>query len=100
MNKKILIVEDDRSARNLIIDLLQHLDIEFMEASDGAAAVDMAIREKPDLIILDIGLPYKDGFAVVEVLRQGKTKNTPLLVYTSRDIDKEDMLKYIICCQK
>jgi len=90
---KILIVEDDRSSRNLIIDSLQHLDIQFLEAADGITAIDMAKREKPDLIILDIGLPYKDGFTVVEVLREDKSQNTPLLVYTSRDINKEDMQK-------
>jgi DNA-binding response OmpR family regulator len=90
---KVLIVEDDRFTRNLIVDLMQHMDIEFIEAADGIAAVDLAKKEKPDLIILDIGLPYKDGFAVVEVLKEDKTQNTPLLVYTSRDIDKEDMQK-------
>ncbi len=90
---KILIVEDDRPTRNLIIDLLQNLDIQFFEAADGTTAIDMAVREKPDLIILDIGLPYKDGFTVIEVLKQQNMHNTPLLVYTSRDIDKEDMQK-------
>ena len=90
---RVLIVEDDRNTRKLIIDQLQHLDIDFIEAPDGAAAIKLAIQEKPDLIILDISLPYKDGFTVVEVLRHEKVSNTPLLVYTSRDLDKQEMQK-------
>ncbi len=90
---KVLIVEDDRITRKLIIDQLQHLNIDFIEAPDGAEAIKLAIQESPDLIILDISLPYNDGFTVVEVLRHEKVANTPLLVYTSRDIDKQEMQK-------
>ncbi len=51
----------------------------------------MVQEHKPDLIILDLGLPGIDGFDLVKKLESGCSKSTPLLVYTSRDLSNSDM---------
>jgi DNA-binding response OmpR family regulator len=69
------------------------LGVECLEACDGLQAIDIARKEEIDLLILDVGLPLLDGFEVVKVLRDGKTKHLPLLVYTHRDLNKDDRKK-------
>lgn len=61
-----------------------------MEASDGLKAIDLARNEDLDLLILDLGLPLLDGFEVVKILREDKGKHVPLIVYTNRDLTKQD----------
>jgi DNA-binding response OmpR family regulator len=85
---KILVVEDDR---NLVDTLKYNLHKEgynAITALDGAEALDIARREKPDLIILDIMLPKLSGFEVCRILRKETT--TPILMLTAKDeeIDK------------
>jgi PAS domain S-box-containing protein len=88
---KVLIVEDDDSTRQVLVQQLAQLGVSPIEAPDGAAAIQMVRNENPDLIILDIGIPAPDGFDVVKILRQEKSQTTPLLVYTSRDLTSEDI---------
>jgi PAS domain S-box-containing protein len=88
---KVLIVEDDDSTRQVLVQQLAQLGVSPIEAPDGAAAIQMVRNENPDLIILDIGIPAPDGFDVVKILRQEKSQKTPLLVYTSRDLTSEDI---------
>jgi PAS domain S-box-containing protein len=83
---KVLVVDDDLATRELIIHQLRQLAVDCLEAKDGAQAIDFVRTAKPDLIVLDIGLPNPDGFGVVSILRQEQAKNTPLIVYTSREI--------------
>jgi len=84
--QKILIVDDDpdlRKGLNLRL-RSQHYDTAY--ATDGFSAIAMAQKERPDLIILDIGLPAGDGFVVLERLQQNATLSTiPVIVLTARD---------------
>ena len=90
MSKKILIVDDERN----IVDILNHgLTKEgyaTCQAYDGEQAVEVAKAEKPDLILLDVMLPKKDGFSVCKEIRQ--TSNVPILMVTA----KEDVVDKII----
>jgi len=83
---KILIVDDDpdlRKGLNLRL-RSQHYDTAY--ATDGFSAIAMAQKEKPDLIILDIGLPAGDGFVVLERLQQNASLSTiPVIVLSARD---------------
>jgi two-component system KDP operon response regulator KdpE len=83
---KILIVDDDPDLRRGLNLRLrsQHYDTAY--ATDGFSAIAMAQKEKPDLIILDIGLPAGDGFVVLERLQQNASLSTiPVIVLSARD---------------
>ncbi len=87
---KVLIVEDDQSTREVIKQNLEPLNVEFIEAADGVTAVHYARSKNPDLIVLDLGLPSLDGFEVVQILRKEKIQDTPLIVYTAKDLSEND----------
>jgi len=87
-NDKILIVEDDRNLLDSLRYNLRKEGYSVVTAVDGAEALEVARREKPDLIILDIMLPKLSGFEVCRILRKEMT--TPILMLTAKDeeIDK------------
>jgi two-component system, sensor histidine kinase and response regulator len=87
---RVLVVEDDLSTRELIIHQLKSLGLDCLVASDGDAAIEIAQSKKPDLIVLDVGVPKTNGFEVVKVLRKGSARVTPLVIYTSRDLEEEE----------
>ncbi|HXG51282.1 MAG TPA: response regulator [candidate division Zixibacteria bacterium] len=82
--KKILVVDDDK-------DLLLALHIRLTArgymtfcAPDANWAIQMAVQEKPDLILLDLGLPDQNGFAVIEALKRLNSGNIPIIVVSAR----------------
>jgi DNA-binding response OmpR family regulator len=83
MSEKILVVEDELSLRETLIYNLQHQGYRVDSASDGYEAIDKAIAQKPDLILLDIMLPGVDGFEVCRTLRQ--SMNVPIIFLSARD---------------
>jgi two-component system OmpR family response regulator len=85
---KILIVEDDRNLLDTLKYNLRKEGYYAVDAVNGAEALDVARREKPDLIILDIMLPKLSGFEVCRILRKEMT--IPILMLTAKDeeIDK------------
>jgi two-component system cell cycle response regulator DivK len=91
LKKKILIVEDNPRNMRLIIMTLRDKDYELFEASDGEAALDMAIRQQPDLIIMDIQLPKMNGFEVTRKLRQNPAfTKTPIIAITAHAMKGDD----------
>ena len=72
--KTILIVDDDPDIVTAISTALADTAATIESASDGVTAVDFAEEKNPDLVILDIMLPQKSGFLVLEKLRQGKRR--------------------------
>jgi DNA-binding response OmpR family regulator len=89
--KKILIVEDDLDYRTGLGIRLRAAGYVAVFAADGASAVGTAQRERPDLIVLDLGLPGGDGFVVLERLRAiSHLGAIPVIVVSARDpIDVE-----------
>lgn len=88
---KILVVDDEEHILELIRYNLDASGYEVIEASDGDDAVKKAINEVPDLILLDLMLPGKDGYDVCRELRSNsKTKAVPIIMLTakSEEIDK------------
>jgi DNA-binding response OmpR family regulator len=87
-NDKILVVEDDRNLLDTLKYNLRKEGYKVVAAVDGAEALDIARREKPDLIILDIMLPKLSGFEVCRIVRKETT--TPILMLTAKDeeVDK------------
>ena len=90
---KILIIEDERDVADLISHNLQRAGYETMLAHDGLTGQDLALKERPDIIVLDLMLPGKDGFAVFKELRRDdRTSHTPVLMLTAR-AQTEDRIK-------
>ncbi|TFL18656.1 response regulator transcription factor [Jannaschia formosa] len=81
---KILIVDDDPRLREVVRVALGRAGHETLTAADGQQALDRAARERPDLIVLDIGLPELDGLEVCRRLR-GRDDEVPVLFLTARD---------------
>ena len=84
--KKILLVEDDKNAVRAIAIRLKSQGYGIAVAPDAIAAISTARKEKPDLIILDLGLPGGDGFAVMERLKSNcDLMLVPIIVVSARD---------------
>jgi PAS domain S-box-containing protein len=82
----VLVVEDDELGRQVVIEQLRELGAACVEAADGVSAVHRAAQTRPNLIVLDVGLPLLDGFDVVRALRRGDLADVPLVVYSGRDL--------------
>ena len=70
---RVIVADDERPARSLLLSMLRSFDdVEIVgEAFDGAAAVELIEREKPDLALLDLQMPEVDGLGVVRLLKRG-----------------------------
>ncbi len=75
--KKILLVDDDRDILTSIKSAISDLGLEIFTAADGAEAVTQAEEHEPDLVVLDMMLPRRSGFLVMEKLKRGKQKTDP-----------------------
>ena len=81
--KTVLIVEDEKS----IVDILQYnlkKEYNILTANDGEAGLDMALKENPDILLLDLMLPKLDGFEVCRILRE-KGNKAPVIILTARE---------------
>lgn len=84
MHKKILIVEDDRSLQKALTQILEKHQYVTRSAFDGEAGLQEAEREKPDLILLDIILPKKDGFGFMKEMKENPAiASIPVIVLTN-----------------
>lgn len=82
-SSRILVVEDEIPMRTVLRDCLERQGYRVLLAEDGAAGLDKAIQEKPDLIVLDIMMPRLDGFALCAELRR-LSHATPVLMLTAK----------------
>ncbi|MGD0750027.1 MAG: response regulator transcription factor [Anaerolineales bacterium] len=87
--KSILVVDDETKIVLLLRDYLEHAGFRVLTAANGKTALALAHTEKPDLIILDLGLPEMDGLDVTRMLR--KDSNVPIIILTARS-DETDKL--------
>ena len=90
MNKKrILLVDDEPALLELMQIRLEASGYEIIPASDGQQALDLARKEMPELIILDLMLPKVDGYKVCRVLKSDdRYKKIPILLFTARGNNK------------
>ena len=86
--KTILIVDEEKPIVDILVYNLQKEGFNTIDANDGVTAVEIALNQKPDLILLDVMLPKMDGLTVCKKVRT--TLNVPILMLTARDeeIDK------------
>ena len=89
MSKKILVVEDNRDARDLIESILRLERFDVVHAEDGQQGLEQARTESPDLIITDLSMPRLPGVEMIKKLRAtSQFKNTPILAITSHGMEK------------
>ncbi len=85
MKSNILIVEDEEDLRSLVKYNLQRENFEVLEAESGEAGLTMVERAIPDLILLDLMLPGRDGFEICRILkREKRTSDIPIIMMTAR----------------
>ena len=85
---KVLVVEDEAKIARLVRDYLEHAGFEAVVVGDGETALASARRSTPDLVVLDLGLPDRDGLDVARALR--RTSGVPIVMLTARgdEIDR------------
>ena len=81
---KLLLVEDFEATRLVLRLQLEDIGFIVFEAENGQVAVETAIREKPDVILMDLTLPLMDGFAATKLIRQNEAlKSVPVIAITA-----------------
>ncbi|MCX6361192.1 MAG: response regulator [Armatimonadetes bacterium] len=90
MAKKILAVDDERAIVRLVQVNLERAGYEVVTAYDGREALEKVASESPDLIVLDVMMPYMDGFEVLETLKKNpETRDTPVIMLTAKAQDAD-----------
>ena len=88
MNKPlILVIEDDKAVRNLITATLETQDYRYLTAGTGRQGIQEAALKQPDIILLDLGLPDRDGTEVIQTLRSWS--RMPIIVISARSEDRD-----------
>lgn len=90
MEKKILVVDDEKPIADILQFNLEKEGYKVICAYDGLEAIELANQEKPDLILLDIMLPQKDGMEVCREIR--KTYDMPIIMLTAKDSEIDKVL--------
>lgn len=91
MDKRILIVDDEIPIAEILKINLEKEGYTTLVAHDGQTALDLALSENPDAILLDVMLPKMDGFEVCRKIRENK-RSTPILMLTARDEEVDKVL--------
>ena len=87
---KIMIIEDNQNIKKELIDFLMRYGYEAYAPTDFENIVKIALKDQPDLILLDINLPYYDGHYICREIR--KEKNIPIIIVTSRDSEMDEIM--------
>ena len=91
--KRILVAEDDPVTRRFVVSLLEERGYEVLIAEDGEHALEAAMLAKPDLIVSDLVMPYRDGYEVLRAIRNDdRVRHTPILILSMRD-HEEDIVR-------
>jgi DNA-binding response OmpR family regulator len=91
--KRILIVDDEPDLVETLEVRLRQENYECLTANDGHNGLELALAEKPDLVILDVMLPGMDGYKVARLLKfQKELKHIPIIMISARDRDEDRLL--------
>jgi CheY-like chemotaxis protein len=94
--KRILVVEDNKDNMTLIVDVLSSFDYEVIQAVDGELGLELAKKEHPDLILMDLSLPRMDGWTATRHIKEDTNiKDIPVIALTAHAMigDKERALE-------
>ena len=88
--KKILVIEDNADVRNNMAEILELANYKVITAENGKTGVEIALGERPDLIVCDIMMPLLDGYGVLHALQKNtETMNTPFIFLTAKSEKSE-----------
>ncbi len=96
--KTILIVEDEESLRDAIVDILQRKNFLSLEAKNGQEAVEIALEKHPDLILLDLIMPEMDGMTALKIIRQNAAwgAHVPVIILTNLSATNEQLVEDMV----
>src|SRR5881392_4162854 len=94
VKSNVLIIEDDDDSRRAMAELFAREDWKVLEAGDGDAGVDLAVRHRPEVILCDLLMPKSNGFQVCRTIRQ-QLQPTKIIVVSGRDypVDRASALE-------
>lgn len=93
MKKKILVVDDEPSVLMIVSARLTAMGFEVLTAQDGQEGLDLARKESPDAILLDLMLPRLDGYKVCRILKFDKTFGSiPVIIFSAKGSDADKKL--------
>ncbi len=93
MTSRILVVDDDKSIVKVLTAYLEQSGYQVLAAYDGEMALHFIRRERPDLVILDLMMPNRDGWEVTQIVRSDKTlATTPIIMLTARVEDSDKIV--------
>jgi len=92
MSKRILLVDDEPDILDFVAMRLEAWGYEIITAPDGEKALELLERETPDLILLDVMMPGKDGYEVCNDIKSSeKTSRVPVILFTAKPQQKEKL---------
>jgi len=93
MSKQVLIIEDNTDIRENIVEILELADFTVHQATNGKTGVDMAIKNKPDIILCDIMMPDLDGYGVLYMLHKNPETATIPFIFLTAKAERIDLRK-------
>jgi len=104
-DKTVLVVDDEIHIVHIVAIKLRNNGYEVISADNGAEALELALREKPDIVVTDYQMPVMTGLELVEQLRQhDQTKDIPVIMLTARSFaieqEQQDALQISECLGK
>lgn len=86
----ILVVEDNEMNRDMLVRRLQKRNFQVLTAAHGEAALEMAFRERPDLILMDMRMPVMDGWTAVKKLKESpQTRDIPVIGVSANGLQED-----------
>ena len=99
MSQKILIADDDMDNRTIAKEILEASGYKILLAANGLEALEMATREEPDLIILDMSMPKMNGWETAKRIRQiPRMASTPIVAFTAHALAGDDLKAKVAGC--
>lgn len=96
-NRKILIIEDEKPMLDAVADTLKQNAFNVITADNGKDGLDTALKEHPDLLLLDIFMPKMDGLTMLETLRSDAWgHDVPVIILTNLNPDADQTIKSIL----
>jgi len=94
MPANVLVIDDDPQSVGLVKAILKPFNVRVSAVDNGRAGIEQALRNKPDLVILDLVMPDVDGFDVVAAIRRDKEMSrVPILVHTAKTLTADDRMR-------
>lgn len=87
---RVLLVEDNEDNRIVFATVLRHYGFDVLEAGDGREGLRLALQERPDVVLMDISIPYIDGWEVTRLIKgNSQTSHIPVIAVTAHSLSED-----------